>query len=103
MSKNHTPTPWIVGRHDIYPASNCCIMEAKQSGAYKSLAKCFTMNRESDEANAAFIVKAANNHDYLVELLGKLVTYADISCESLGSLALVREAEALLNTLKTKD
>jgi hypothetical protein len=55
---NHTPTPWKAERWLIMDMSNRRIAEAS-----------IGITGEIDLANAAFIVRACNSHDELIEVL----------------------------------
>ncbi len=74
----HTPTPWVAVRHeqderfwDVRDvATNCSIIDTDNSG-------CASDPSQDDvfftEANAAFIIRACNAHDSLVECLQAVV------------------------------
>lgn len=67
----HTPIPWQqehtkdkkVNSVDIYANNGACIATVRSNHGY-----------ETREANAAFIVKAVNCHDQLVEALQKIAS-----------------------------
>ena len=64
---NHTPTPWVCGPE--YEDGNPTYIH-KDGHA---IADCSMGYGVEDDANAAFIVKAVNNHDALVQALQALV------------------------------
>lgn len=63
MSKEISPLPWENGTGHITDASGDGIVQ------------CFRALRGDKEANAAFIVKACNSHDQLVEAVKAFVKY----------------------------
>lgn len=72
---NHTPTPWEVGMSrnglpsvDASTESPCTLEICMVWGTEKDM----IVNDEC-EANAAFIVRACNAHDVLVELAEKVI------------------------------
>lgn len=68
MRLKHTPTPWSLGRQDDYSVKR--VIET----ANDYIASCDGSESEDvDEANAAFIVLAVNNHDNLVATLKALI------------------------------
>ena len=68
MNTKHTPTPWLVGRkvsNQVYARHGMDI-----------IAQCDTMNEESratENANAAFIVRACNAYDQNQQTIADLV------------------------------
>jgi hypothetical protein len=74
MTNNHTPTPWIVGKQHIHGIGNV-VMQAKQTGPYKSLAICDGPDDPTNEANAGLIVLAVNSHADLLEALELSLEY----------------------------
>jgi hypothetical protein len=77
----HTRTPWHTGGRDnnvIYPESGYAIANA------------MTYHGHSDDtANAAFIVRACNSHDTLVDALRWVVEHCD--CEKRGHKIVAEE------------
>ena len=62
MSKiKHTPTPWRLGRN----GTDYCVF----FGDEKFVADCEASDTDEDRANAAFIVRAVNSHQALVDAL----------------------------------
>jgi hypothetical protein len=79
---DHTPTPWrVISGDDYYIAADAYPKEfighfkGDDTGDYVA----YVGNRPKDfgEANAAFIVKAVNNHDALVKALEDLLEIED--------------------------
>ena len=67
----HTPTPWVADPDDREGYEwNIHIIDG-QDGHNRI---CFMSNGPETEANAAFIVKAVNSHDALVEALQKIAS-----------------------------
>jgi len=64
----HTPTPWRLAGIEIWAGSKRIAMG---NGAYDE------KDRETKKANAAFIVKAVNLHDELVEACRLFVSHHD--------------------------
>ena len=69
--QGHTPTPWVIG------PNNLDIRDGKHEDNIVSLKYQDHVSCEQQEANAAFIVRACNSHDALVEackeMLGALM------------------------------
>ena len=63
MTQNHKPTPWKIlnTNHTIVSKNNECIAEYNNR----------RWSHDQCQANAAFIVRAVNSHDALVEALEK--------------------------------
>ena len=76
----HTPTPWIVGCQTIGGPGNA-VMKLHQSGPYRALAICDIADDPTNEANAAFIVRACNSHHALLEALERI---AQVTPETSG-------------------
>ncbi len=94
MSKaTHTKTPWRIGRN----GADYCVF----AGDEKFIADCDRSDdmdgSPEDIANAAFIVRAANSHDALVEALKKTVSVVtgDIMSKS-GLIDALESARAAL-------
>lgn len=71
---NHTPTPWHFNKHEIgeYCGNISSLLGVNSQGIMEQRTIAVVLKYAGDaesEANAAFIVKAANNHDALVEVL----------------------------------
>jgi hypothetical protein len=71
----HTPTPWVLDGYNLAQILYCTAErgspEAKHAcGDYDVIAKC---EGDNWKANAAYIVKAVNAHEALVEALENLV------------------------------
>jgi len=95
MAAKHTPTPWTAGNSAIF-AGNKCI----------GVTDCDSVSRNIEAANAAFIVRAVNNHEALMTFAQKvinvsaggkdtvslLVSLHDLAVEA---LKVVSDAEAL--------
>jgi hypothetical protein len=64
----HAPTPWQIGIA-LYPYVHFYGPSDKAGGALAVGACVTALGKEYDEANAAFIVKAVNNHEALVKAL----------------------------------
>lgn len=62
MTTQHTPTPWFTTGGDL--------IQAKDAGC--ALLRMMSASQEK-EANAAFIVKAVNNHEELLSILSELI------------------------------
>ena len=76
--RQHTPLPWRVN-HD---GSDACLIEGPRTPVphhhvYVARAKGGPGRDEMAEANAAFIVKAVNSHDDLLEALKEVTHWAD--------------------------
>lgn len=73
----HTPTPWEIEHHgkpessthpEYYSIEAACYRGATHNGVVAdTLNRDCTIDQETDRANAAFIVRAVNAHDALVE------------------------------------
>jgi len=86
MSAQHTPTPWAYRPNEFddwgwIRAANGDLVAVAKASPWLT-AEDFTLFREikSDPAiaNAAFIVRACNSHDALVEALTKLISAAKL-------------------------
>jgi hypothetical protein len=73
----HTPTPWksFVNLRCATPLKGCYINACGENAARIAdvLSQCGVGTQEECEANAAFIVRAVNSHDALVEALESLI------------------------------
>jgi hypothetical protein len=79
----HTPTPWAYrpNKHDDWGWIRGPVMEGEEIGELVAIANSWATQEEKDAhrttktyphaANAAFIVKAVNNHERMVEALKK--------------------------------
>ena len=91
---NHTPTPWFVhdgNRNLVVTATNCIVADALGTD----------FDSETERANAAFIVRAANSHDQLVALLEEVVEAYEAHdrsafCQAGADNDLVKRARAAL-------
>ena len=83
MKKEHTPTPWIIDGEDSLQGCPFIAIHNSHAGneAWRNICE-VQPNTENgmslvigdeDRANAAFIVKAVNSHEALVEALRGLV------------------------------
>lgn len=89
METNHTPTPWKV------VASNAREIEA-QDGTYICETTYFPGDGKRDDdpySNAAFIVRAVNCHEELLDAL-KTIAYAQGDGHPLALIKVAREALA---------
>lgn len=69
MSTKHTPTPWKEGKSSA-PMTECIILS--ESGyVIGEVYNC--QDNPENTANAAFIVRACNSHDALVEALAQCI------------------------------
>jgi len=86
----HTPTPWHIEKINGFQIA--CADETNPD----YVAEVY------NEANAAFIVKACNMHDDLVELLEYFHGFAVLNddCEDEKFTALLSTAQALINRIK---
>lgn len=76
MSKQHTPTPYILKGLSENGKNNFNIIGSTLGAKYRICQVPFTnseWNKAEAEANAKFIVKACNSHDGLVEALEETV------------------------------
>lgn len=70
--QGHTKTPWEYHQSNKYHTECRFITTSKKTGKYLHIAKIYGSNDSilmEAEANAAFIVKAVNCHEELVEAL----------------------------------
>lgn len=76
----HTPTPWHL--HDTENATIC-------GPDHLSLALCEARSRKGSEndANAAFIVRAVNSHEALLDVVKEALCHLDPNCEYDGANA----------------
>lgn len=91
----HTPIPWKwhiddLGNPEIYNDRRIIASTVPQ---YKGL---------HDEANAAFICRAVNAHEGLVEACKKLVTYLNDSPHVMLAIREIEQAEAALKLAEGK-
>lgn len=68
----HTPTPWKAGKG---PNGEVEVWGRMRMNASPILMSLGVMEHDPREANAAFIVKAVNAHDALVEALTDIAVY----------------------------
>jgi len=71
---SHTPTPWKVTTTNEVWMSSVCGSDGDE------IAQCFKFKNES-EANAAFIVRAVNSHEELLEAAKSLIKYGVVGDE----------------------
>lgn len=73
----HTPIPWTDPRH--YTKPDGVVYGIQSYGGSQPLRSIFLITEpdDTDEANAAFIVKAVNNHQKLLDALTGLLDQAD--------------------------
>lgn len=88
----HTPTPWRVEEwpDDIMDSEGMAVATTDTSGISRVLPE------EVRAANAAFIVRAVNNHDKLVEALRWYEEQAS-NCRKLGGIREGEDARAALD------
>lgn len=89
----HTPTPWFVctdPQNETWHAGRTIGTE-ERTGGRRVADPCLFDADEIAHANAAFIVRAVNNHDDLVAALEALI---DVSSEAFASL----DEEGLFNS-----
>lgn len=76
MNSQHTPTPWQLqdglSNRNITTSEGDCIARVDMAIEQDEQGK-WHPNHEVTEANAAFIVRACNSHEALVEALGYYV------------------------------
>jgi pyocin large subunit-like protein len=72
----HTPTPW-----HVRPGNDFDFGKAGRIGAtaVDDVATCWVSDSHNGEANAAFVVKAANHFDQMVEALTNIASTFDES------------------------
>lgn len=100
----HTPGPWHVGQGNgegcIFADGDGVRMRLEEHGtALYPIAKCaMGWNKEEDEANAAFIVKACNAHDTLMSALADCINGLQIAQRRLSTIQFtgLERAKALL-------
>lgn len=98
----HTPTPWSISGRKMKPSSEpygIIITGERSDGFQSSVAFCARhpgIDTSAAEANAAFIIKAVNNHDALVRAL----TVAAERLEARGHNMGAREAWRMLADLE---
>lgn len=94
---DHTPTPWTLELEDT-TYSNCFEVQAEG----KTIAHVESWNGEDNdaqeeaEANAAFIVRAVNAHDNLVEALKNLRGNIDVSTINTSAKATAKWGELIV-------
>lgn len=93
-SSKHSPTPWFAKRNGF---STVYIESRLRPGVLQEVAACGPTEAgiESQDANAAFIVRAANSHDQIVAALQRLVAandaYAGVFAKQDDEVALMVE------------
>jgi hypothetical protein len=87
----HTPTPWQVTEHD----NGLVVRTTDLAG--RPIASLW-LNGESPQVNAAFIVKAVNNHDELTRAVDVLEANARVQAKLLADTG--RQRDALVKALK---
>jgi hypothetical protein len=76
----HTPTPWKVGLWTSYAKTHqfgkCLVtdLEGKDIANCRPSARTIKQAKELGEANAAYIVRAVNAHQELIDLLKQMKT-----------------------------
>lgn len=74
----HTPTPWKISGRKMKPSSEpygILLTGERSDGFQSSVAYCARhpgVDTPTAEANAAFIIKAVNNHDMLVKAIADI-------------------------------
>lgn len=87
MTQKHTPTPWITQQIE----NHIQIMRGHEYG-YTGIGQTYHTDLETNKANAAFIVRACNSHDALVEALeGLLADDGTASSQNINKVLKARE------------
>lgn len=88
----HTPLPWMVdNRRSIVKVRSEKREVAVLSGRLDS-----EHGRETIQANAAFIARACNSHDELLEALENIVKYAEQGCDCLCDAKELENAKIII-------
>lgn len=96
-SSKHSPTPWFAKRNGF---STVYIESRLRPGVLQEVAACgpTEAGSESQDANAAFIVRAANSHDRLIAALKTLdECYCEIGAP-MTSADRLRHRKAIIET-----
>lgn len=91
---NHTPTPWVV--------SPGLIIDTDDMSAYRIATIDSDFPKEINEANAAYIVKAVNAHEDLVNILAALVAKTKKNHHRWAQTDEVKKANAFLAKIGSK-
>lgn len=95
----HTPTPWHMSveeksrRDDVYIVGN---PTGALGGARQLAYMVDTWTGASTEANAAFIVRAVNSHDQLVDVVKEMMALGERLVDDVYGYEFVRKAKAAL-------
>lgn len=79
----HTPGPWKADKCKVCPERGAVFVEGPEGWAEQPVCSTYETDIETDEANAAFIVRACNSHyDLLAVAQLALTKFPKCGCEN---------------------